>query len=450
MLVRNFETVMQSATDGGELATHYAHNKFIHLLLSNPTIDSEGSIARTGFTNTNLSRTTITEDVVAKIVNAYRKRAGLGPIEKTLEVSSTNPTMPKRAMVSSLGRFKSTQGVIGYPTVCKNGYVVVRIETKLYQLHRVVAFAFKIPRQPGQTQVNHKDGMPSHNWVTNLEFVNQSQNILHSYSTNEERAQCSERMLKPVLGRHIGDTDWVSYEGVKDAASKCNVHSGSVTACARGRINQTGGYEFRFVIQPALDGEQWREVHGINVSNLGRHRNAFGVISTPKPRASGYCSIGRGSKRSGIRTFLVHRLVAEAFLPKPSTHHNEVNHKDRNPSNNKVDNLEWVTKTENMQHSLQTNDKRKSNAPRMAKALRGRLEGQDEWKDYASAMEASRILNIPQGNISRCARENSKCARGKRHMAKGYEFELKVQEELLEGEEWREVDETVLDLLNGK
>ena len=443
VLARNFVTVMQAATDGGDLATHYAHNKFIHILLSNPTIDSEGAITRTGFANTNLAFTTITEDVVAKIVNAYRKRAGLSPIEKTLEVSSTTPSLPKRAMVSSFGRFKSTQGVIGYPTVCKDGYVVVRIETKLYRMHRVVAFAFDIPRQPGQTQVNHKDRVPSHNWVANLEFVNQSQNILHSYSTNEERAKCSERMRKPVLGRHIGDIAWVSYRGVKDASSKCNVPSGCVTACAQGKQKQTGGYEFQFVTQPALDGEQWREVHGINVSNFGRHRNAFGVLSTPKPRANGYCSVGRGSKHSGnFRTFLVHRLVAEAFLPKSSTHHNEVNHKDGNPSNNAVDNLEWVTRTENMQHSFQTNAKRKSNAPRMAKMLRGRVKGQDEWTDYASAMEASRILKIPQGNIS-------SCARGKMHLAHGYEFEFKVPEEpeLLEGEEWREVDEAVLHLL---
>jgi hypothetical protein len=252
-------------------------------------------------------------------------------------------------------------------------------------------------------------------------------------------------MRKPVLGRRIGDIAWKSYSGVKDAASTCNVSSGCVTACAQGKQKQTGGYEFQFVAQPSMDGEQWREVHGINVSNFGRHRNAFGVISTPKPRASGYCSVGSGSKHSGnFQTYAVHRLVAEAFLPKLSTHHNEVNHKDGNPSNNKVGNLEWVTRTENMQHSFQTNVERKSNAPRMAKMLRGRAKGQDEWKDYASVMEASRILNIPQGNISRCAR-------GETNFAHGYEFEFKVSEESeLDGEEWREVDERVLQLLNNE
>lgn len=47
-----------------------------------------------------------------------------------------------------------------------------------------------------------------------------------------------------------------------------------------------------------------------------------------------------------------HRLVAEAFLSKPSVLHIEVNHIDGDKSNNQLKNLEWVTRIENIQHSI--------------------------------------------------------------------------------------------------
>ncbi|UCF55879.1 MAG: HNH endonuclease, partial [Deltaproteobacteria bacterium] len=49
--------------------------------------------------------------------------------------------------------------------------------------------------------------------------------------------------------------------------------------------------------------------------------------------------------------FLVHRLVAEAFIGScPEAH--EINHKDCDPSNNHVSNLEWVTRKENIAHAV--------------------------------------------------------------------------------------------------
>lgn len=56
-----------------------------------------------------------------------------------------------------------------------------------------------------------------------------------------------------------------------------------------------------------------------------------------------------GSGKKG-RSYLVHRLLALAFIPNPDGKE-EVNHKDGNKWNNTLSNLEWVTHAENMKHA---------------------------------------------------------------------------------------------------
>ena len=51
-----------------------------------------------------------------------------------------------------------------------------------------------------------------------------------------------------------------------------------------------------------------------------------------------------------VKSLLVHRLVAETFLGKRKKGY-EVNHKNLNKTDNRVDNLEWVTRKENMRHA---------------------------------------------------------------------------------------------------
>lgn len=101
----------------------------------------------------------------------------------------------------------------------------------------------------------------------------------------------------------------------------------------------------------------------------------------------------------------VHRLVATAFLENnmglPC-----VNHKDGNPANNNVNNLEWCTYSDNVNHSIKilgNNPKNWKSKKVAQKTIDGKL-----IKIWESAWEIQRVLGFCQVSISRCCRRGKK------------------------------------------
>ena len=76
-----------------------------------------------------------------------------------------------------------------------------------------------------------------------------------------------------------------------------------------------------------------------------------GKILKPVLQKNGYLTVSL-NKNGKSKTVHIHRLVAETFLTNPDKLP-EVNHKDGNKLNNCVENLEWCTSKENVQHSLE-------------------------------------------------------------------------------------------------
>ena len=134
--------------------------------------------------------------------------------------------------------------------------------------------------------------------------------------------------------------------------------------------------------------EEWRPVVGYEdvyeVSNHGRIRRVGKAARHGKGRGGGariglirkYQIIHGGYqvvqlwKEGNYKSWLVHRIVAFTFLGLPPNGH-EVNHRDGNKQNNRLDNLEYVTRSENSKHAYRTG-LRQVTVEQMARARRKR------------------------------------------------------------------------------
>lgn len=92
----------------------------------------------------------------------------------------------------------------------------------------------------------------------------------------------------------------------------------------------------------------------ILVSNTGKVESLITKHEyVTQDNGRGYLSVSARHKGVVVREY-VHRMVAKTFIENKDNKP-EVNHIDFNKSNNHVDNLEWVTKKENMQHNVKGN-----------------------------------------------------------------------------------------------
>jgi hypothetical protein len=106
------------------------------------------------------------------------------------------------------------------------------------------------------------------------------------------------------------------------------------------------------------------------VSSYGRVMNykTEKILKLNPHHNRGYLKVGL-RKNGKQYTINVHRLIARTFIPNPKNKR-EVNHKDTNKSNNRVNNLEWMTGKENTRHSIRKGLKKTKLTYRIAEQIR--------------------------------------------------------------------------------
>lgn len=170
--------------------------------------------------------------------------------------------------------------------------------------------------------------------------------------------------------------------------------------------------------------EIWKPVKGYEdfyeISNLGNVKSLRrNIILKQRLNNKGRYYVNLSDGISQYKSKMIYRLVAEAFIPNPNNLP-QINHKDENPKNNKLDNLEWCTAKYNVNYGNRT---KKSIESTSKPVLQYDLQG-NFIKKWGSIKEAEDFYNTT--SISNCCNHSQKY-----NTIKGFQWKLETDKRII-------------------
>lgn len=182
--------------------------------------------------------------------------------------------------------------------------------------------------------------------------------------------------------------------------------------------------------------EIWKDIpecKGYQVSNIGRIRsvdrvlyagNRWGGVNARRYKGkliatfaypNGYMAFVYREKEKTVKNFLIHRLVAQAFIPNPDNLP-QINHKNEQRDDNRVENLEWCTDVYNKIY----NNRSKRVAIANGKPIEQLSMDGHLIREFPSIREAARFVNGDMKSIRMCCKKDTMT-----HYYKGYRWKFK-------------------------
>ncbi|GAQ90529.1 putative endonucleases [Klebsormidium nitens] len=298
-----------------------------------------------------------------------------------------------------------------------NGYIVLRIDGKRIQRHRLnFEIAYGRAILPGM-DVDHivpspipEDGSeqsPQDDSWCNLQELSR---LEHNRKTLKDNPGAGKKRSVtrgfPVIARHVASGREVRYVSVSAAASTLGLVREPVSRrIQRGSSVEYGGHVFRrcpehVAEQEDMPGEEWKDaklhgrlLRGTKVSNLGRVQLCDGR------RTEGRIEHGRhrvGLQVDGHRKdVFVYVLIAHTFIGPPPSDKHTVDHIDGNCCHNVIGNLHWATVEEQTRNTKRNRAVRKHN-------LQGTL-----LQTYGTVAEAAEKNDVSYGRVHYAATTGS-------------------------------------------